>query len=194
MKDGAEKELDEEDHILFPPRFLGYSTKEKMWGQFSVDQTIDAPGKRPEMFEKELQLDDKYKDLIQALVNEHKGKAQENSSERIVVKDIVRDKGKGLVLLFHGWLTTYILTVDMSNLTRPTRSWKNGAQIVVILIRRSFLLTHILQLTAETIAEATGKPLFVVSIAEIGLNASKAETNLEQMFYLAGKWEAVLLV
>jgi hypothetical protein len=50
------------------------------------------------------------------------------------------------------------------------------------------------QLTAETIAEATGKPLFVVSVAEIGLDASKAERNLEQMFYLAGKWEAVLLV
>lgn len=49
-------------------------------------------------------------------------------------------------------------------------------------------------LTAETIAEATGKPLFVVSVAEIGLNATKAERNLEQMFYLAGKWEAVLLV
>jgi hypothetical protein len=51
-----------------------------------------------------------------------------------------------------------------------------------------------LQLTAETIAKATGKPLFVVSVAEIGLDASKAERNLEQMFYLAGKWEAVLLV
>jgi hypothetical protein len=50
------------------------------------------------------------------------------------------------------------------------------------------------QLTAETIAEATGKPLFIVSVAEIGLDASKAERNLEQMFYLAGKWEAVLLV
>jgi hypothetical protein len=51
-----------------------------------------------------------------------------------------------------------------------------------------------LQLTAETIAEATGKPLFIVSVAEIGLDASKAEKNLEQMFALAGSWQAVLLV
>jgi hypothetical protein len=56
------------------------------------------------------------------------------------------------------------------------------------------ILTSSFQLTAETIAEATGKPLFVVSVAEIGLDASKAERNLDQMFYLAGKWEAVLLV
>jgi hypothetical protein len=50
------------------------------------------------------------------------------------------------------------------------------------------------KLTAETIAEASGKPLFVVSVAEIGLDASKAEKNLEKMFVLAGSWEAVLLV
>ena len=36
--------------------------------------------------------------------------------------------------------------------------------------------------------------MFIVSVAEIGLNASKAEKNLEQMFALAGSWEAVLLV
>jgi Tat protein secretion system quality control protein TatD with DNase activity len=55
-------------------------------------------------------------------------------------------------------------------------------------------LTNNEQLTAETIAEATRKPLFIVSVAEIGLDASKAEKNLEQMFYLAGVWEAILLV
>ncbi|KIW91000.1 uncharacterized protein Z519_08783 [Cladophialophora bantiana CBS 173.52] len=49
-------------------------------------------------------------------------------------------------------------------------------------------------LTAETIAEATGKPLLVVTVAEIGLEASKAEKSLEQIFYLAGAWEAILLI
>ncbi|EXJ63456.1 uncharacterized protein A1O5_11505 [Cladophialophora psammophila CBS 110553] len=49
-------------------------------------------------------------------------------------------------------------------------------------------------LTAETIAEATGKPLLVVTVAEIGLDASKAEKSLEQIFYLAGAWEAILLI
>jgi SpoVK/Ycf46/Vps4 family AAA+-type ATPase len=49
-------------------------------------------------------------------------------------------------------------------------------------------------LTAETIAEGTGKPLFVVSVAEIGLDAAKAERNLQQMFDLASAWGAILLV
>ncbi|KAI9689742.1 MAG: hypothetical protein M1822_009624 [Bathelium mastoideum] len=49
-------------------------------------------------------------------------------------------------------------------------------------------------LTAETIAEATGKPLFVVSFAEIGLNPTQAERRLERLYSLATKWEAVLLL
>ena len=49
-------------------------------------------------------------------------------------------------------------------------------------------------LTAETVAKATGKPLLVVSVAEVGLKAEKAEAKLEQLFDLAAKWEAILLV
>lgn len=129
-----------------------------MWGQFAVDYTENVPAKKTKSFREDLQLNENYKKLIEALVNEHEGKQEETDSENVQVRDVIKDKGKGLVLLFHG----------------PPGVGKT--------------------LTAETIAEATGKPLFVVSVAEIGLDASKAERNLEQMFYLAGKWEAVLLV
>lgn len=49
-------------------------------------------------------------------------------------------------------------------------------------------------LTAEAVAEATGKPLLIVSVAEVGLNAEQAESKLERLFDLAAKWEAILLV
>jgi len=39
-----------------------------------------------------------------------------------------------------------------------------------------------------------GKPLFSVGVADIGLEGSKVETNLEKVFDLAGLWEAVLLL
>lgn len=155
---GPNKQPVSTDCILYPPRFLGYSTKEKIWGQFAVDHTENALPKDLGSFRDDLQLNKKYKRMIEALVNEHQGKQKDADSEKVRVTDVVKDKGKGLVLLFHG----------------PPGVGKT--------------------LTAETIAKATGKPLFVVSVAEIGLNASKAERNLEQMFYLAGKWEAVLLV
>ncbi|PMD53937.1 P-loop containing nucleoside triphosphate hydrolase protein [Hyaloscypha bicolor E] len=158
--DQADEEKDHEpgpeEFLLYPPRILGYSTREKIWGQFSVDKTTDVPDPSMSLFKEKLQLDEDYKIMIQALVEEHGARGGQN--DRLKVKDVVEDKGKGLVLLLHG----------------PPGVGKT--------------------LTAETIAEATGKPLFIVSVAEIGLDASKAERNLEQMFYLAGKWEAVLLV
>jgi SpoVK/Ycf46/Vps4 family AAA+-type ATPase len=49
-------------------------------------------------------------------------------------------------------------------------------------------------LTAETLAVATGKPLFVVSVADVGLKADGVEAKLEKVFDLAAKWDAILLI
>ena len=104
--EGVEKEPTDEDFLLYPPRLLGYSTREKMWGQFGIDQTTNAPSKQTSMFRNQLQLDPQYKSMIQALVHEHEGRGE----ERVQVKDVVEDKGKGLVLLLHGEfsLTLYL--------------------------------------------------------------------------------------
>ncbi|SMQ47334.1 unnamed protein product [Zymoseptoria tritici ST99CH_3D7] len=143
---------------LLPSRFLGYSTAKKAWGQFSVSGTSPAKPRNNSVFATKLQLDDSYKDMISALVNNHASKNDEPDVDKKAVEDLVEGKGRGLVILLHG----------------PPGVGKT--------------------LTAETIAEATGKPLFVVSVAEIGLDASQAEKNLDRMFSLAGAWEAVLLV
>jgi len=49
-------------------------------------------------------------------------------------------------------------------------------------------------LTAETIALASGRPLFPVSVAEIGMQPQKAEQNLNEIFSIAARWESVLLI
>ncbi|KAI9767606.1 MAG: hypothetical protein M1839_004463 [Geoglossum umbratile] len=49
-------------------------------------------------------------------------------------------------------------------------------------------------LTAETIALASGRPLFPVSVAEIGMEPQKAEQNLNEIFSIAARWESVLLI
>jgi SpoVK/Ycf46/Vps4 family AAA+-type ATPase len=145
----------DDNFVIFPPRVLGYATREKVWGQFGLDLLSERPGRQPEKFDSNLQLDPKYKTLIKALVQSHEQAAEHNGKQ---VEDVVQDKGKGLVLLLHG----------------PPGVGKT--------------------LTAETIAQATAKPLVVVSVAEIGLDASRAERNLERLFKLATKWEAILLV
>lgn len=49
-------------------------------------------------------------------------------------------------------------------------------------------------LTAETLANATGKPLYVVGASHIGLYSGLAEARLIRIFELAERWQAVLLM
>lgn len=48
--------------------------------------------------------------------------------------------------------------------------------------------------TAESVAQATGKPLFTVSVSDIGLEPDQVETKMATIFNLASRWEAVLLL
>ena len=89
------------DFLLYPPRVLGYSTKEKIWGQFGVDQTEKVEVPENDLFKEKLQLDDTYKKMIDALVKDHSNR-RDKKNHRKEVEDIVDNKGKGLVLLFHG--------------------------------------------------------------------------------------------
>lgn len=101
-KEKKDREPTDRELLLFPPRLLGYSTKEKIWGQFGVDQTSDVPGRNMSLFKEKLQLDATYKAMIQALVEEHGERGDKKDADRTKVRDVVDDKGKGLVLLFHG--------------------------------------------------------------------------------------------
>ncbi|GAP93213.1 putative phd-finger domain-containing protein [Rosellinia necatrix] len=48
--------------------------------------------------------------------------------------------------------------------------------------------------TAETIAVAARKPLFSISVADVGTKAKHVESNLSKIFSLATYWKAILLI
>lgn len=159
---------------LLPPRLLGFALKEKVWGQFLVDNlTRIAPQddeNRKGPFWKDLELEKESKDLLWAFMQQHKvtaalESANRNSNaspEELDAKkksiDIIEGKGQGLVILLHG----------------PPGVGKT--------------------LTAETIALTTGRPLLTVSVAEIGVTARDAEKSLTPVFADAARWGAVLLM
>lgn len=153
---------------MCPPRVLGYALKKKAWAQFRLDDLSSRSGEsaeRQQFFQKQLQLDNDYKELLLSFVKNHhssRGPRRSNHSRGAdeVPKslDIIEGKGRGLAILLHG----------------PPGVGKT--------------------LTAETIALHTGRPLLVVSVAEIGTRASEAERKLNMTFDMATRWRAVLLV
>ena len=46
----------------------------------------------------------------------------------------------------------------------------------------------------ESVAQATGKPLFSVSVSDVGTTPKDVEQNLEILFELAATWGAVMLL
>ncbi|KAF1969457.1 hypothetical protein BU23DRAFT_513104 [Bimuria novae-zelandiae CBS 107.79] len=158
---------DEKRLQFLPPRLLGFALKEKVWGQFLVDNLTkvgfvdDTEHKDP--FWEELQLRQEAKDQLMALVKFHKAPAMRKPNENTgggssKVFDVIEGKGQGVVILLHG----------------PPGVGKT--------------------LTAETIAIATGRPLLTVSVAEIGIQAHEAERKLTDVFEDAARWDAVLLM
>lgn len=157
-----------EDEIrlrYLPPRLLGFALKDKMWGQFLVDELTRVPDRQEQMepFWDELQLENESKELLMAFVKHHQapslqkfGPGAGGSDDKVL--DIIEGKGKGLAILLHG----------------PSGVGKT--------------------LTAEAIALATGRPLLTVSVAEIGVAAHEAERKLTDVFVDAARWEAVLLM
>lgn len=158
---------------LLPPRLLGFALKEKVWGQFLVDNITKIVPKDDEKkegpFWTDLELEKESKELLWAFMQQHKVTAalrptnksgntgaEENIKTNSI--DIIEGKGQGLVILLHG----------------PPGVGKT--------------------LTAETIALTTGRPLLTVSVAEIGVTAQEAEKSLTPVFADAARWEAVLLM
>jgi len=75
------------------------------------------------LFREKLQLDEDYKIMIQALVEEHGARGGQNDPDRVKVKDVVEDKGKGLVLLLHGKLvSTFRFT--KANIVQVLLAWE----------------------------------------------------------------------
>jgi len=115
----------------------------------------------------DLVLPKRHRKLIKALVDRHATGSRpietRFTDEQPIAAlndnpDIVRGKGKGLIILLHG-----VPGVGKTS-------------------------------TAETIADATGRPLMPVTSGDIGETTEEVENNLARTFALANRWGCVLLM
>lgn len=89
----------DEQYLLCPPRTFGFYLPTKSWVQLWVD-AVKIREPRVKAFNT-LVLSDHYKNLIRSMVSRH-GAGDENMKDLYSVKDIVEDKGMGVVILLHG--------------------------------------------------------------------------------------------
>jgi len=88
--------------------------------------------------------------------------------------DLVKGKGKGLIILLHGEPGMALYQIQAINLANLEGVGKTS--------------------TAECVADLTHRPLFPITCGDIGETASEVETNLELNFQLAHRWGCVLIL
>ncbi|CAG8972133.1 hypothetical protein HYALB_00008138 [Hymenoscyphus albidus] len=185
MKAG-DKEWEDDQYLICPPRVLGYVLANKEWAQLQVTSLSpitagskkdmntqfsllkladDAEDNTKSNRDTRKRRDTSTKGLLLDLVRSHttmqsgeRDDETEQKNTKLEVDDIIPGKGKGLVVLLYG----------------PPGVGKTS--------------------TAEMMAIATKKPLFSVSVADVGTEAKHVEANLSRIFALATKWHAILLI
>ncbi|GAB1313182.1 AAA+ ATPase domain-containing protein [Madurella fahalii] len=174
------RDWDDEQYLLCPPRVLGYILDQKQWAQLQVtlldslapeEDSMDAWNSRLKL------ADDSGPDKRKT-----KGKKAEAQSTKDLLFDLVRSHVSS--------------TAEMSN------DNEDGLEVDDIIPGKGKGLVILLYgppgvgktSTAETIAIATKKPLFSVSVADVGTQAKHVESNLSRIFALATRWQAILLI
>lgn len=141
--------LTDDQRLLANSMVRGFCFAEKRWLDFFIDKLCPVDW-NPNCFD-QLVLPSKQKDLVRALVATH-------VQHRLGFDDIVKGKGKGLIMVLHG----------------PPGVGKT--------------------LTAETVAEYSKRPLYMVSSGDLGTNSSTLDERLSRILDMASTWKAVLLI
>jgi ATPase family associated with various cellular activities (AAA) len=101
VKRGGKQTLSEDDIVLLPKRLFAYALRERKFVHVDV-RYLKPITEHIDGF-KSLKIDDDHRRMIQSLVHFHfKKKAIEKQGREIGTQDLIRGKGKGLVILLHG--------------------------------------------------------------------------------------------
>lgn len=98
--------------MLCPPKVLGYALDKKLWAQMLVDNVKEIEtGPDEEAFDNLVLSDDNEQDntkfLIKSLVKYHLSSRSNSARGGIAgLEDFIVGKGKGLVILLHGEITS----------------------------------------------------------------------------------------
>ncbi|PVI01685.1 hypothetical protein DM02DRAFT_717776 [Periconia macrospinosa] len=173
----------EEQYLLCPPRVLGYILKEKRWAQLQVThlEDLQSYGKgEVETFFDRLRLADDLTAEKKAVL---KKKGKPDTSTKRLICDLVQSHASSVVKKHEDENNDKLEVDDII----PDK----GKGLIILLYGPPGVGKTS---TAEVVALATSKPLFSVSVADVGTKAKNVESNLSRIFTLATRWKAILLL
>ncbi|KAK8115647.1 AAA family [Apiospora sp. TS-2023a] len=183
-KHSQAKTWKDEQYLLCPPRVLGYILLEKRWAQLQVTNLVSVDAKTKQkadkFFSERLHLADDPADLADSGVKRGRKPKKGDS----VAATIQTQYSTKFSIHRHDDENEDKLEVD------DIIPGKGKGLIILLYGPPGVGKTS----TAEVVALATRKPLFSVSVADVGTKAKNVEANLSRIFSLATRWKAILLL
>lgn len=95
-----EKDFEDAQYALCPPRVLGFHVAKKSWVELKVTNVKDISQRTDSKAFENLQLAKPHKDLLRKLVASHWSKQTDDARNKMV--DLMKGKGEGLIVLLYG--------------------------------------------------------------------------------------------
>ncbi|KAI0384794.1 hypothetical protein F5Y04DRAFT_293094 [Hypomontagnella monticulosa] len=93
--------IPEEDLILFPHRLFAFVLKDRKWAVVDINNVKRMPEPTNEAW-RSLVLPEGHKEMVYSLVQAHFRERNSSGVEDEMQADLIRGKGKGLIILLHG--------------------------------------------------------------------------------------------
>jgi hypothetical protein len=165
--DEVQHRLSSDDYIICSDLLPGFDLKNKEWCLFNINLVTEI-NFNTTAFES-LFLGASHKELFSSLVQSFF-----NPSSKF--DDIISGKGRGLVFLLHG-------------VPGVGKTLTAGEHTVL-----QFWVTRASNFDSECVAEQARRPLYAVTIGEIGIDPVSVEQSLDKIFRLSTSWNAILLL
>ncbi|RSL93468.1 hypothetical protein CEP52_013219 [Fusarium oligoseptatum] len=95
------RQIPEDDLILFPHRLFAFVLKDRKWAVVDINNITELPESTGDAW-KSLLLPSGHKEMVYSLVQSHFQSKNTGSAEEEMQADLIRGKGKGLIVLLHG--------------------------------------------------------------------------------------------
>lgn len=162
-----------------PPRLLGFIVDQKSWGQMRVEhmsvERDDDTDRQSSTAWMGLALEKDHKSNIEKMVTKH-FKISEAEARQLRIRDPVKDKGEGLVILLHGKLDKPTQAAHCQR--DPTGLPGLGKTM-----------------TAEGLAQTTKRRLIRIDATDFHYTEpSQVSEVFRKYFHCGHRWEALLLL
>ncbi|KAH8704254.1 hypothetical protein BGW36DRAFT_404462 [Talaromyces proteolyticus] len=171
------EDLTDEELRLLPGAVYAYILRSRKYCRCDIN-LIKEITLNKEAFD-DLVLPESYKNLIKSLIGQHSMGSRPVEQKTEEERPVINRADSQL-----------ISEINSQQDTLSIVKGKGGGLIILLHGVPGVGKTS----TAETIAEATGRPLLLVTCGDVGGTAAEVERNLEQIFTNSHRWGCVLLL